>query len=77
MLSSDKIAASDFLKAAGFSAAWVLTNTDRVEAVFLVPREELVTSDLDSQTLELMSILPGRKVYIAPYRIGLPVDRLY
>jgi hypothetical protein len=77
MLSSDRTAASEILRACGYSTAWLLNDSDALEVAFLVPRAEMVLSDAESQTLRLMAALPGRKVYIVPYRDGLPVIRLY
>jgi hypothetical protein len=73
----DRNAVSDVLRLEGYSAAWHLAAIDHSEEVFLVPRDELVPSELEAQVLRVMDVVPGRKVYIAPYREGLHADRLF
>ncbi len=79
MLSNDaeRLAVVDVLRAWGFSCAWVLTNTDMTEDLFLVEPTEFESVDYVAVVRELMRVLPHRKVGIAALGSTQNVARIY
>jgi hypothetical protein len=71
------------LRAAGYSAAWILLSDDYTDTGFLVPPADLDwTAPYESPrmrdaSIALMGELPGTKTFVGPYRDDLPVERLY
>jgi hypothetical protein len=83
MTEDQRVAAVEILRNAGYTSAWIFTDTDVTETGFLVPEADLdwvapYESPLMSATcISLMHVFPRSKVFIGPYRRGLPLRQLY
>ena len=77
------LASERVLRAAGYSTAWVLLPNNVTETIFLVPPGELdwvapfESAQMRETCRALNDELPYHKVYLGPWRAGLPVEQLY
>ena len=77
------VATVEILRNAGCTSAWIFTDSDVTETGFLVPEADLdwvapYQSPLMKATcISLMRVFPRSKVFIGPYRRGLPLRQLY
>jgi hypothetical protein len=77
------VATAEVLRKAGFTTAWVLDDGDETEVAFLVLRTEGDFRSIQESpstglvVKALKAVLPHRKVFLAAFRDGLRVSKLY
>lgn len=83
LTTEQKRESAQILRAAGFTAAWILNSEDQSEIVFLVPKDEGDFSSLSESptvhavVMELKKVLPGLKVWVYCVEAGAPKTQLY
>lgn len=66
------------LKGAGFTHAWLYSqDEDGSEVVFMVDERELSKSNPDDIARNVMAVLPGFKVWVAPITEGVKQIAIY
>ena len=69
--------ARSVLERRGYSSAWVLSNLDESEVLFLVPREELDEPYDAESAVELGHVLLHRKIWVVQFKPTAAAVRFY
>ena len=83
LTTEQKRKSTQILRAAGFTAAWILNTEDQSEVVFLVPKDEGDLSSLSESptvhavVMELKTVLQGLKVWVYFVEEDAPKTQLY
>ena len=65
---SESRASELVLRQRGYSKAWIYDQDDRSEVVFLIEPNEASLNSLDDVALELMAVVPHKKIWLARRR---------